>query len=273
MIKPPSPLLLLFEGRAALELGSLPLWWPVLKRQPRGDGHPVLVLPGFLASSRSTAPLRWYLQNRGYSPHRWRLGRNYGYDRGLHEKMADRVADLARRHGRKVSLVGWSLGGVYARELAKEAPDLVRQVITLGSPFRGGARSSRVRKLYELVTGEDPAAIEDEFIQRLETPPSVPTTSIYTQSDSIVSWPASLERLDHDRIENIGVFAAHFGLGVNPAVWIAIADRLAQPEDAWQPFEPTAYRRYLYTGVQNVDRPAPPRGLEKAVARAERNPT
>lgn len=251
---------MLLEGRAALELGSLPLWWPVLKRQPEGDGHPVLVLPGFLASSSSTGPLRWYLENRGYSAHRWRLGRNYGYDRHLHQKMADRVAELADRHGRRISLVGWSLGGVYARELAKEAPDLVRQVITLGSPFRGGARGSRARRLYELVTGEDPAVVEDEFIRQLETPPSVPTTAIYTLSDSIVAWRASIERLAHERIENIGVLAAHFGLGVNPTVWIVVADRLAQPEGAWEPFEPSSHR-YLYTGLQNIDRPEPPRGL------------
>ena len=261
MIKPPSPLLLLFEGRAALELGSLPLWWPVLKRQPEGDGHPVLVLPGFLASSRSTAPLRWYLENRGYAPHRWRLGRNYGYHHVLHRKMAERVAELADRHGRKISLIGWSLGGVYARELAKEAPELVRQVITLGSPFRGGARASRVRRLYELITGEDPAAVEDEFIQQLEVPPPVPTTALYTKSDSIVAWQASVERLDHDRIENIGLLSAHCGLGVNPTAWIVIADRLAQPEGAWKPFEPDSHS-YLYTGIQNVHRPEPPRGFE-----------
>ncbi len=254
MIRPPSPLLLLFEGRAALELGSLPLWWPALKRQPEGDGHPVLVLPGFLANSRSTAPLRWYLENRGYSAHRWRLGRNYGYDRLLHLQMAARVAELTERFDRKISLLGWSLGGVYARELAKEAQELVRQVITLGSPFRGGARGSRVRGLYELVTGEDPAAVEDEFI-----------TSIYTLSDSIVAWRASIERLAHDRIENIGVLSAHFGLGVNPTAWMVIADRLAQPEDDWQPFEPSSHR-YLYTGIQNVNRPEPPHGLGEIFA-------
>jgi pimeloyl-ACP methyl ester carboxylesterase len=260
----------MFEGRAALELASLPFWWPVLRRQPRGDGHPVLVLPGFLATSRSTAPLRWYLENRGYSAHRWRLGRNYGYDRRLHRAMADRLAEVARRHGRTVSLIGWSLGGVYARELAKEAPDLVRQVITLGSPFRGGARSSRVRKVYQLVTGEDPARIEDDFIRQLERPPDVPTTSIYTLTDSIVDWRASIERLAHERIENVGVHAAHFGLGVNPTSWIVIADRLAQPEGEWRPFEPGAYQRYLFSGIQNADRPEAPRGLRELVDRDNR---
>ncbi len=267
MIKPPSPLLMLLEGRAALEFASLPLWWKVLDRQPAGDGHGVLVLPGFLASSASTGPLRWYLQNRGYTPHRWRLGRNYGYDRDLHQRMAKRVERLADRHGRKISLVGWSLGGVYARELAKEAPDHVRQVITLGSPFRGGARSSRVRKLYHLITGEDPAQIEDEFIQQLETPPSVPTTSVYTRTDSVVAWQASIERLAHPRIENIGVLSAHFALGVNPTVWMVIADRLAQPEGTWAPFEPTSHR-YLYSGLQNVDRPEPPSGLGEVFGQA-----
>jgi pimeloyl-ACP methyl ester carboxylesterase len=257
-LKPPSPLLLLFEGRAALELASLPLWRPVLKRQSRGDGHPVLVFPGFLASSRSTGPLRRYLKDRGYSPHRWRQGRNYGYDRRLHKSMTERVVELAERSGTTISLIGWSLGGVYARELARAPPELVRQVITLGSPFRGGARSSRARRLYTWITGEDPAEVEDEFIRQIEEPPPVPTTAIFTRTDSIVSWQASTERLAHERVENIGVFSAHFGLGVNPAVWIAIADRLSQPEGAWRPFEPREGLRYLYTALQNIDRPRPP---------------
>ena len=213
-MKPPSPLLLMFEGRAALELASLPLWRPVLRRQPTGDGHPVLVFPGFLASSRSTGPLRWYLKDRGYSPHRWRLGRNYGYDRRLHAAMTERVAELADRHGTPISLIGWSLGAEDARELARETPELGRQVITLGSRFRGGARSSRARRLYELITGEDPAQVEDDFIRKMEEPPPVPTTAIFTRTDSIVSWQASIERLAHERVENIGVFAAHFGLGL-----------------------------------------------------------
>ena len=140
-LKPPSNLLLLAEGRAFAEAAAGVLARPFLRRAPTGDGHPVLVLPGFLASDGSTVPLRRFLRDRGLLPYGWRQGRNLGPRPGVEERIFDRLQELRQRHGRKVSIVGWSLGGIYARELACRAPDDVRQVITLGSPFAGDPKA------------------------------------------------------------------------------------------------------------------------------------
>jgi pimeloyl-ACP methyl ester carboxylesterase len=263
-IAPPSRLLFWLEGRALLELATLPYWSPVFKRLPRGDGHPVLVLPGFLASSRSTGLLRRFLLARGYSAEGWRLGRNLGYYDELGRAMNQRVSDLHARSGRKVSLIGWSLGGVYAREIARDLPDKVRQVVTLGSPFRGRGSGSHAGGLYAAIAGQHPERVAADFLDRMEHPPPVPTMAIFSKSDGIVAWRAAIERLEHDQVENIGVHGAHCGLGVNPGSWIAIADRLARPEGQWRPFEPKGYQRMLYSAVQHAARAVPPRALSDA---------
>src|SRR5438874_9323897 len=111
-IRPPSPALLALEGRAWLEFAALLPALPLLTRAPRGDGHPVLVLPGYLASDRSTQVLRWFLRSRGYHVHGWRLGRNRGPAPDLIDGLRDRFTALVDRHGRPMTLVGWSLGGI-----------------------------------------------------------------------------------------------------------------------------------------------------------------
>ena len=131
-ITPPSKLLLAMEARAPFEVAGHLYLTPFVRRfMPEGDGHPVLVLPGFLASSRSTAVLRWFLKDRGYRAHRWRLGRNLGYSPQIDQKMQDRLKYLADDYGQPVSLIGWSLGGVFARELARTLPDETRLVLSL----------------------------------------------------------------------------------------------------------------------------------------------
>ena len=144
-IRPPSPALLALEGRAWLEFAALLPALPLLGRAPAGDGHPVLVLPGWLANDRSTQALRWFLRDRGYHAHGWKLGRNLGPSSALAPALRQRFTALRARHGRKVSLIGWSLGGIYARELARRFPDDVRQVITLASPFRNPSATSVAR--------------------------------------------------------------------------------------------------------------------------------
>jgi pimeloyl-ACP methyl ester carboxylesterase len=136
-LRPPSRTLMFLEGRAIHELGAFLGALPLLSLAPKGDGHPVLVLPGLVASDASTRPLRSFLKNRGYAVSGWRQGRNLGLRDGVQHAMVDLVRELSDTHGRKVSLVGWSLGGLYARQLAKMMPDCVRSVITLGSPFAG----------------------------------------------------------------------------------------------------------------------------------------
>jgi pimeloyl-ACP methyl ester carboxylesterase len=248
-IRRPSTLLALSElPRALMELSSLPMLAPLLRQAPRGDGHPVLVLPGFVTSDTSTHLLRRYLQDLGYEAHGWELGHNLGPKaigaRG--ERLARRLLAIRRAAARKVSLVGWSLGGVMARELARQAPDAVRQVITMGSPFTGNPRATSVSGLYERMTGD---VLDDaQMAERLavsSAPPPVPCTAIYSRSDGIVPWRNCMEPAGA-RTDNIEVCGSHCGLGVNPAVMFAVADRLAQPEGAWTPFNRDSWRAAVY---------------------------
>jgi pimeloyl-ACP methyl ester carboxylesterase len=231
------------ELRAFWEFGTLFAAAPILALTPYGDGHPVIVLPGLTAGDMSTFPLRKFLELRGYNAHGWGLGLNLGPRPGVVEESVERLQKLSRRSGRKVSLVGWSLGGIYAREFAKRAPESVRQVISLGSPFTGHPKMTRAWRLYELATG--PKVGAPELHEPLRQPPPVPTTSIWSRTDGVVSWRCSVERTS-SHTENIEVCASHLGLGVNPAVLYAIADRLAQPEGEWRPFRREGLRRLVF---------------------------
>ncbi|MBK1718675.1 esterase/lipase family protein [Thiocystis violacea] len=238
-----APFRLALEGRAGWEFAAMLAAQPLLAQVPRGDGHPVLVLPRFLGCDLSTQPLRDYLTGIGHPAHAWDLGVNLGPRDGVMAACLSRLDELRARHGRKVSLIGWSLGGLFARELAKEAPDQVRMVITLGTPFAGDASPSEVWRLYEGVTGDHMGLSRRHG--SLEQSPPVPTTSIFSRSDGIVAWPGSLEH-EGPQCENIEVESSHLGLAVNPLSLYAIADRLAQPENDWRPFERQGLRAWFY---------------------------
>jgi pimeloyl-ACP methyl ester carboxylesterase len=235
-IDPPSPLLLALESRAPFELASLPLALPLLGRAPRGDGHPVLVMPGWLAGDGSTRALRWFLRDRGYHAHAWRLGINHGPTAEVVAGVRDRLHALHARHGRKVSVIGWSLGGIYARELARHFPELVRQVITLASPFRDPTAST-VARLYRsgLIRAPRTPDADADVRRRLRAPLTVPTSALYSKTDGIVAWRSCIDDPGHER-ENIAIRASHCGIGHHPAALRVIADRLAQPEGAWRPY-------------------------------------
>jgi pimeloyl-ACP methyl ester carboxylesterase len=241
--RPPSPWLLMLEGgRAPWEYAATVAAMPWLSRLPRGDGHPVMVFPGLGASELSTRPLRGFLEQLGYAVHDWGLGRNRPRPGMLHD-CGRQVLQVAERHGRPVSLVGWSLGGVYARELAKQLQPQTRCVITLGSPFSGDTRATNANRAYELLGGRsmppDPARAE-----RLKRAPNVPTTSIYSRSDGVVAWQCSLND-DLPHTENIEIHASHLGLGVNPLALYAVADRLRQDPARWQRFDARAVPGWL----------------------------
>ncbi len=235
---PPSRLLALTEpGRALGELAAFVALRPLMSFLPRGDGHGVLVLPGFMASDSSTGPMRGLLSQLGYDVAGWNLGRNLRVDNARIEAMARCVRELSERTGGKISIVGWSLGGVFARELAKLTPDKVRQVITLGSPISDDRGHSNARIVFEMLNGKKPEPMKRGNFRKLGEAPPVPTTSILTKADGVVHWRGSVQRPDRNpQTENIEVFASHVGLGVNPAVMLAIADRLAQPQGEWTPF-------------------------------------
>jgi pimeloyl-ACP methyl ester carboxylesterase len=254
-IAPPSKLLALSElPRALAELGSLPWFGPLLMTAPRGDGHPVLVLPGFVTSDVSTTILRRYLELLGYTPFGWELGRNLGPKAigRQGEKLVDRLDAVFAETGRKVSIIGWSLGGVMARQVARRRPDKVRQVISLGSPFTGDPRATNVLRAYEGLTGQR-LGDEDTQAQLKESRscPPVPSTAIYTKADGIVSWRNCCEP-ENTTTDNIEVYGSHCGLGVNASVLYAIADRLAQPEGEWQPFERKGLRALMYPSSGHV---------------------
>jgi pimeloyl-ACP methyl ester carboxylesterase len=223
-----------------LSLAALPL----LHSQPRGDGHAVLVFPGLAASDVSTAPLRRYLTDRGYDARPWEFGRNIGPGRGVLDGCFRKVRGLYAETGRKVTLIGWSLGGIYAREAAKAAPDCVRSVITLGTPFAGSPKATNAWRVYELASGERVEERAAHF--DLATAPPVPTTSIYSRTDGIVAWQCSLQALTRPDLENIEVESSHIGLGVNPAALYAMSDRLAQPEGEWRPFDRSGMIKSLF---------------------------
>src|SRR4030081_1144826 len=172
-LSPPSRTLMFLEGRAFSELGAFLGALPLLGLTPKGDGHPVLVLPGLVASDSSTRPLRSFLNNRGYAVSGWRQGRNLGLRDGVQHAMVDLVQELNETHGRKVSLVGWSLGGLYARQLAKMMPDRVRSVITLGSPFAGHPKATNAWRVYEIASGRRADQVDPRFGGSLSTPPPV----------------------------------------------------------------------------------------------------
>ena len=235
--RPPSDWLALTEApRALFEFASFLALRPALSLLPRGDGHPVLVLPGFLASDKSTIPLRNLLVDLGYDAVGWDLGRNIQITTARVEAMGDALNTLAKRTGRKVSVIGWSLGGLLARELAKLHPEAVRQVISLGSPLTGDRGISKVGRIFEALNGPVPEIQRRGRFTDLESPPPVPSTSVFTKSDGVVHWRGSIQPEGPER-ENVEVLASHIGLGVNPTVMWLIANRLAQTEGEWAPFE------------------------------------
>lgn len=242
--KAPSLLWTLTEGRSLLELNSFYALRLLMKRLPKGDGHPVIALPGFVASDRSTQPMRRLLADLGYSTYGWGLGRNLKFNDQRESEMRDLLKTVHAREGKKVTLIGWSLGGVFAREMAKHNPDAVRSVISLGSPISGDMDQTSAKRLYEYMNGA-PSKEMQERLATLSDAPPVPTTSVYSKTDGIVAWRGSIQK-PGGQTENIRVPASHTGLGVNPLVMNILADRLAQPEGDWSPFEAQGVSRFLY---------------------------
>jgi len=247
--RPPSRLLTLAEpSRALVELASFYALRPAMSLLPKGDGHGVLVLPGFMASDSSTRPMRSLLSGLGYDVQGWNLGRNVRVDNGRVDAMKLCLEAMHERTGGKVSIVGWSLGGVFARELAKMMPGKVRQVISLGSPISDDRGHTNAARLFEWLNGKTPEPVQQGMFTGLDVAPPVPTTSILTRTDGVVAWRGSVQaKTDPDQqSENIEVVASHCGLGVNPSVMLAIADRLSQPEGSWRPFEARGLARAVF---------------------------
>jgi len=251
----------LLESRAALEFASWQVFSPLLERLPKGDGHPVLVLPGFTAADRSTTRLRLLLRRLGYRTYGWRLGANIGPTPHVVEGLERRIDKILRDNdGRRISLIGWSLGGIFARVLARHQPNHFRQVITLGSPFRmvPGDRSA-VSALWDSVSHLHDESFFEPLLDESRPPLLMPATSIYTRTDGVVHWRYCLD-LKGPLAENIEVFGSHSGLGFNPSVGYAVADRLRLREGQWKRFRPPIAAMAAYPPAANYKPPHEMRG-------------
>ena len=215
------------EGRALPEYLLAHLWHRHRVQLAAGDGHPVIVIPGFGADARATAPLREALRAAGHDLRDWGQGRNTGMSRKIGQGLGQTVQEAAERSAGPVSLIGWSLGGVFARELARRMPETIRQVITLGSPIQDGDHTT-IGMLFRLQNRGTPSITPEALRQERAAPPPVPCTAIYTISDGIVPWQASLEQ-EGPQTRNIRVRGSHMGMPANPQVWKACAEILAQP--------------------------------------------
>lgn len=241
--KAPNALLMLLEGRAPWELASTVAATPWFNKLPAGDGHPVLVFPGLSAPDFTTLPLRNFLRARGYEPYAWEQGFNFGPREGVLERCEARADEIYKKHGQPVSLVGWSLGGIYAREVAKARAEQTRCVVTLGTPFGGHPRANNAWWLYEMVSGQK--LEDDALMAQVRQAPSVPTTSIYSRTDGVVAWQCSLND-EAPHTENIQLHASHFGIGMNPLALYALADRLSQKPGEWQRFSLEGKRKWFF---------------------------
>ena len=237
--------------RGVADAALLPIARPLLKRAPKGDGHGVLVLPGLLASDTSTRVLRRFLKDQGYYVRGWRLGRNLGPSEAILDGLPQALNNLADRTAGPVSVIGWSLGGIYARTMALDHPDLVRQVITLGSPF-GVAHGHRTRADTAFdrlrIIHARPHMQKDR--SRLADALTVPSTALYSRMDGVVPGRACIGE-DTDLHQNVEVRCSHLGFGFDPATIWCVADRLAQDPENFRRFRKPrgmASRLYKYVG-------------------------
>ena len=243
----PKTIYSLTEARALLELAALPWTLPVLANAPQGDGHPVLLLPGFMGSELSLIGLEVFLRSRGYAVETWGLGRNVGFHAKHATALEQKIRHVHHKTGRKLSLVGWSLGGVFALYGAHQVSECVRSVITLGSPItvdpEGSASPPFVKAMYRLIAHPmGPAAHSMQprakKMRERETL-DMPLSCLYSVGDGVVPPQEATVAGNPALHENIRVPGSHVGLGFNAVVLWIVADRLAQPEGAWRRFEAT----------------------------------
>jgi pimeloyl-ACP methyl ester carboxylesterase len=172
------------------------------------DGPPALVIPGFLATDRTTLPLRRALAQAGWRVHGWGMGWNRGVRHDTILRLRERLDQISEE---PVLLVGWSLGGLFARELAREHPERVRAVITLGSPFSGDPHQNHVWRLYEWVAKHK---VDDPPVPRITDKPPVPNLALWSRKDGLIA-PRAAKGLEHERDQAVELDCAHMAFGVS----------------------------------------------------------
>lgn len=247
----PSALGPLLEVRVIFEvLSYFSLNSTLRKMVPQGDGHPVLTLPPFMSDDKFMSPMRKFLASLGYAANGWGLEQNSGFNEEKFDMLARRIEKLCSKNGEKVSLIGHSLGGIYARLLAHEIPHAVRQVIYLGTPFNIGDDQSMdlpIRRIYERLNPVENASEKMQGVVDIGSTPT-PSTAIYSEGDGFVPWRFCIDEVD-DITENIRIAGSHTGMPFNLPALYAIADRLAQPEQNWKPFDVSGLRQCLFSST------------------------
>jgi pimeloyl-ACP methyl ester carboxylesterase len=201
-----------------------------------GDGHPVMVIPGFMGNDRSIKSLTCFLNINGYQAQSWGMGTNMGKLEDL-DQLINKTEKLHQESGKMVSLIGWSLGGVYARQLAKENPEIIRQVITLCSPFNEMSAPNNATWLYSLVSGGSKTSkLNPEWLAKIPPPAPVPTTALFSKTDGVVSWETCIEKVEDDIHQNIEVNSSHMGVIYSQEVWSIILDRLRYDKENWKKY-------------------------------------
>ncbi|MEZ0261297.1 MAG: esterase/lipase family protein [Alphaproteobacteria bacterium] len=244
-------------------------WKKIAPSLPAGDGHPVLVVPGMISGDFYFHTFRKLIAEKGYKVYGWKQGVNMGLSKKVSEGLGTRLEEIFKENGgQKITVIGHSLGGIYARELSREYPEMVRDVISMGSPF-GGAVSETpdmLKKIFNFFSG-NPALFDPELDQRGLTPPSMPATSIFSKKDVIIKWQNCLNPAA-PATDNIEITASHMGIPFHPPTLVAIFDRLAQKEGAWQPFDSKPYNGVAQFPAkpQSADLPANPGWVENAAA-------
>jgi pimeloyl-ACP methyl ester carboxylesterase len=257
----------LMELRAPLEAAAYVAMQPLLRMlHIAGDRHAVMALPGGLGDDGSTFSLRWGIRNLGYSVHGWGIGRNLGLTEEMLTALHARVEELYEMHEAKISVVGWSLGGIYARMLARDLPDKVRQVITLGSPFRMVETDQFMhnkigRERWEKMVNKHGEELDLLRVHEHHRPPiTVPATAIYSRYDGFAPWQLSIDETGpnapNPRAQNVEIRGTHIGLASNPIAMAVVLDRLAQSETHWRPFKPMPLLQRFYPEPANWVHPA-----------------
>ena len=227
-IKKPSVFLQLTEGaRYVMDMIKAFLFVSNYKFNRKGDKHPVLVIPGLMCTDFSTMMLRKFIDKLGYTSYGWTLGRNLGDLKDLNDirKLQKRVAEIRQKHNGKITLIGWSMGGIYARELAKLEPELYHQVITTGAPFADAYAPNNVEWFYNYVLGNQ-EDIDVNWREQMPVPAKIRTTALYSKQDGLVPWEACREIIEDDLHQNIEITGSHWGLVTNAEVFKIIAEQL-----------------------------------------------
>ncbi len=227
-IPKPNILNMVLESRALVEWASIYCIYPFIPKRIKGEGKPVLIIPPYLGDDYSTSFVRRYLSSLGFKTYKWDQGINMIKAHYI-PRLEEKLDDIYSAHGEKVSIVGWSGGGMFAKILANHHPKQVAQIVTIGSPVWGLMdMKSRVDGILQFFRGKSLKEKNKKFLDELEHVPDAPVTCIYTKTDGVLPWKHCMEAESYrSDIQNIEVFGSHSGLGANASVLMATANALS----------------------------------------------